>query len=223
MPSRVMTARYLYCRTTRTFFPWLCAPAASRPGNPWPQPAAGTARNLAGSKYCLIQYLVMGTSSRTAPDEPELATGSIETLQAATRVLTGVALRSVDVLDGAVTLPQLRMLAVLAELGRARSVQVARALGLEASTVTRLADRMVTAGHVTRGGEPGHRGVVTLELTASGQELVRQVAAWRAQELARILRQLPPASRAQLTTLLGQLVEAAGEGYGNISHTLVPV
>ena len=117
----------------------------------------------------------MGTSSRAAPDGPELAPGSIQTLQAATRVLTGVALRSVDVLHGAVTLPQLRMLAVLAELGRARSVQVARALGLEASTVTRLADRMVAAGHVARGSEPGHRGVVTLELTASGQELVRQV------------------------------------------------
>jgi DNA-binding MarR family transcriptional regulator len=165
----------------------------------------------------------MGTSSRAAPDEPELAPGTIETLQAATRVLTGVALRSVDILDGAVTLPQLRMLAVLAELGRARSVHVARALGLEASTVTRLADRMVAAGHVARGGEPGHRGVVTLELTASGQELVRQVAAWREQELARIFRQLPPASRAQVTTMLRQLVEAAGEGYGTISRSLVPV
>jgi len=134
-----------------------------------------------------------------------------------------VALRSVEILDGAVTLPQLRMLAVLGQLGRARSAHVARALGLEASTVTRLADRMVTAGHVARGSEPGHRGVVTLELTASGQELVRQVATWREQELTRILRQLPAASRSQLTTVLGQLVKAAGEGYGNISHTLVPV
>lgn len=165
----------------------------------------------------------MGTPSGPAPDEPELEPGTIETLQAATRVLTGVALRSVDVLEGAVTLPQLRMLAVLAQLGRTRSVQVARALGLEASTVTRLADRMVAAGHVARGGEPGHRGVVTLELTASGQDLVHRVAAWRQQELARILRQLPPDSRARVTILLRELVEAAGEGYGNISHALVPV
>jgi DNA-binding MarR family transcriptional regulator len=115
------------------------------------------------------------------------------------------------------------MLAVLGQLGRARSVQVARALGLEASTVTRLADRMVAAGHVVRGSEPGHRGVVTLELTASGQELIRQVATWREQELTRIMQKLPPKSRTQLTNVLHQLVEAAGEGYGNISHTLVPV
>ena len=88
----------------------------------------------------------MGSSSRAAQGGAELAPDTLGILQAATRVLAGVALRSLDVLDGAVTLPQFRMLAVLADLGRARSVLVARALGLEASTVTRLADRMVAAG-----------------------------------------------------------------------------
>jgi len=165
----------------------------------------------------------MAPSSRTHQVLPELAPETVEVLQAATRVLAGVALRSVDVLDGAVTLPQFRMLTVLADLGRARSVQVAQALGLEASTVTRLADRLVAAGHVTRGSEPGHRGVVTLGLTATGQDLVSQVAAWRHQELSRILQRLPPATRGQLTTALRQLVEAAGEGYGTIPRSLVPV
>lgn len=73
---------------------------------------------------------------RSAGRESLADPDSLEVMQAATRVLTGVALRSLDVLDGAVTLPQFRMLAVLADLGRARSIQVARALGLEASTVT---------------------------------------------------------------------------------------
>lgn len=165
----------------------------------------------------------METSSGPSRAEPELQPETVEVLQAATRVLAGVALRSLDVLDGAVTLPQFRMLAVLADLGRARSVHVARALGLEASTVTRLADRLVAAGHVTRGSEPGHRGVVTLELTATGQHLVSLVAAWRDQELARILQQIPSAKRVQVTGALRQLVEAAGEGYGLISRSLVPV
>jgi DNA-binding MarR family transcriptional regulator len=165
----------------------------------------------------------MGSGSREAQSGTELAPDTLETLQAATRVLAGVALRSVDVLDGAVTLPQFRMLAVLADLGRARSAQVARALGLDASTVTRLADRMVAAGYVSRGSEPGHRGVVTLELTATGKDLVDQVAAWREQELARIYRQLPPTGQAQLSRVLRQLVKAAGDGYGMISRGLVPV
>ena len=178
---------------------------------------------LAGYKYWSLQYLLVETSSSTSQVQPELAPGTAEVLQAATRVLAGVALRSLDVLDGAVTLPQFRMLAVLADLGRARSAQVARALGLDASTVTRLADRLAAAGHIARGREPGHRSVVTLELTATGQHLVSQAAAWREQELARILRQLPPAGRRQVTTALRQLVEAAGEGYGTISRGLVPV
>src|ERR1700761_2134044 len=48
---------------------------------------------------------------------PGLAPGAAEVLQAATRLLAGVALRSLDVLDAAVTLPQFRLLAVLADLG----------------------------------------------------------------------------------------------------------
>jgi DNA-binding MarR family transcriptional regulator len=160
---------------------------------------------------------------RSAGRESLADPDSLEVMQAATRVLTGVALRSLDVLDGAVTLPQFRMLTVLADLGRARSIQVARALGLEASTVTRLADRLVAAGHVVRGSEPGHRGVVTLELTSTGQLLVDRVVAWRQQELARMLALLPPADRVQLTAVLRQLIAVAGEGYGTISRSLVPV
>lgn len=151
-------------------------------------------------------------SSSAGPSE---LTEELEVLQIATRVLTGIALRSLDVLDGRVTLPQFRMLAALADLGQVRSVQVARALGTEASTVTRLADRLVAAGHVARGSEPGHRGVVTLALTGSGRRLVAHVEGWRRHELTRILDQLSPADQDQVTSSLRLLVEAAGAGYGS--------
>ena len=162
-------------------------------------------------------------ASQAQPDPAALDSATLATLQAATRVLAGVALRSLDVLDGAVTLPQFRMLAVLADLGRTRSVQVARALGLEASTVTRVADRLVAAGYIRRGREVGHRGVVTLELTSQGLNLVDEVAAWRAAELSRILGQLSRGAQAQITAVLAELVRAAGTGYGLISRSLVPV
>jgi len=147
----------------------------------------------------------------------------VEALQAATRVLAGVALRSLDGLDEAVTLPQFRVLAVLADLGRARSGQVARALGLQASTVTRLADRLVATGHITRGSDPSHRGVVTLALTRDGQDLVDQVQDWRHRELSRFLSSLTPADREAATRALRQLVAAAGEGYGPVRLRLVPL
>ena len=147
----------------------------------------------------------------------------VEVLQAATRVLAGVALRSLDVLDGMVSLPQFRVLAVLDDLGCARSTQVARALGLDGSTVTRLADRLVAAGYVIRGSDLGNRTVVTLELTDTGRDLVNQVARWRHQELTRILGRLESGERDRLTAVLRRLVEVARDGYGAISRAQVPL
>ena len=160
----------------------------------------------------------------SAEDEgTALAPGTAEVLQAATRVLAGVALRSLDVLDSAVTLPQFRLLAVLADLGPAPSGRAARALGLDPSTITRLADRMVAAGHVARGTDPQHRGVVTLQLTASGRDLVAAADAWRRRELARIMARLAPPERAAVTDALGLLVGAAGDDYGITANPPVPL
>jgi DNA-binding MarR family transcriptional regulator len=156
-------------------------------------------------------------------DGPALAARTAEVLQSATRVLAGVALRSLDVLDSAVTLPQFRLLAVLADLGPVPSGQAARALGLDPSTVTRLADRMVTAGHVARGTAPQHRGMVTLELTASGRDLVAAADAWRRHELARIMGRLTSPERAAVTDALGLLVGAAGDDYGIGAGRPVPL
>jgi DNA-binding MarR family transcriptional regulator len=147
----------------------------------------------------------------------------VEALQDATRVLAGVALRSLEVLDGAVSLPQFRVLAVLADLRQARSARVASALGLEASTVTRLVDRLVASGHVSREVDPSNRSAVTLDLTTRGQRLVADVAAWRKRELTRILHGLEPAERAMLTGALRMLVQAAGDGYGALPHNPVPL
>jgi DNA-binding MarR family transcriptional regulator len=158
-----------------------------------------------------------------AEDVPPLAPGALEVLQAATRVLAGVALRSLDVLDAAVTLPQFRLLAVLAGPEPVPSGQAARTLGLDPSTVTRLADRMVSAGHVTRGANPQHRGMVTLELTASGRDLVAAADAWRRHELARIMARLSCPEQAAVTEALGLLVAAAGEDYGVTASRPVPL
>jgi DNA-binding MarR family transcriptional regulator len=154
---------------------------------------------------------------------PELAPETADALQAATRILAGVALRSLEALDSAVTLPQFRLLAVLADLGPVPSGQAARTLGLDPSTVTRLADRMVAAGHVTRGTDARHRGVVALELTASGRELVAVADGWRHQELARIIGRLTPRQQDAVTAALALLVNAAGDDYGVTAHRPVPL
>ncbi|MHB1595993.1 MAG: MarR family winged helix-turn-helix transcriptional regulator [Streptosporangiaceae bacterium] len=165
------------------------------------------------------------TASREAGDWARASQSDPDTeiLQAVTRVLAGVALQSLEALGGQVSLAQFRLLAVLGDLGPTRSGRVARALGLEASTVTRLADRVVASGHVIRGTDPEHRGVVTLELTASGKRLVTEVAARRRHELDRMLSSLSPGDRRHVIGGMRLLVEAAGEGHGSAARNPVPL
>jgi DNA-binding MarR family transcriptional regulator len=144
---------------------------------------------------------------------PDCLADDVEVLQETTRMLAGIALRSLEVLNGAVTLPQFRVLATLAELGPVRSARAAAALGLEASTVTRLVSRLVEAGHVARNGDPTNRSAITIELTEAGRSLVTQVTAWRHRELERILLRLAPADRQALSRGLASLVRAGGGGY----------
>ena len=83
--------------------------------------------------------------------------------------------------------------------------------------------RLVAAGHVARGSDPRHRSVVTLELTPSGERLVSVVSGWRQRELSRIVATLPPAARSQLASILGELVTAAGDGYGLVAAPVIPL
>lgn len=147
----------------------------------------------------------------------------IEVLQEATRLLAGVALRSLDVLGGAVTLPQYRVLAVLADLGKVRSARVADALQIEASTVTRLVDRLEDAGHVRRERDPTNRSAITLHLTPTGMDLVNRVVTWRTGELGRLLSALSAAERTALAGSLTRLIDIAADQYGAIAVHRLPM
>jgi DNA-binding MarR family transcriptional regulator len=153
----------------------------------------------------------------------EQIANQVQILQEATRLLAGVALRSLDVLGGAVTLPQYRVLAVLADLGPVRSARVADALGLEPSTITRSIDRLASAGHVQRAADPVNRSAVTLRLTSTGRAVVSQVAAWREAELRRMLLPLEPGDRSAMTRALARMINEAGERYGAAAARKLPL
>ncbi|MFV9454371.1 MarR family winged helix-turn-helix transcriptional regulator [Rhodococcus sp. NM-2] len=131
----------------------------------------------------------------------------LRAFEVAIRDLVGVALRSIEGGDVEVTLPQLRLLMVLNEEGTVSSSQAARALGVAASTVTRLADRLLASGHLRRGADRSNRSVVTLESTARGRAVVEQVNARRQDELRRILDQLDPTERSDCAATLRRIHE----------------
>jgi DNA-binding MarR family transcriptional regulator len=123
--------------------------------------------------------------------------------EVATRDLVGLALRSVEALE--ISLSQFRLLLVLHEHGRSTSTKCAKALGVQGSSVTRLADRLHASGHLVRGADPGNRSVVTLELTDAGRRVVRQVRTRRRRELRRALDRLDPSERAACAAALDEL------------------
>lgn len=147
----------------------------------------------------------------------------VDAFQRATRDLIGVALHSLEVLDGEVSLPQFRMMLVLDELGETASSRVAAALGLNASSVTRLVDRLCASGHVARGTDARNRSMVTLALTEHGRDVVHKVLEWRHRELGRILSRLDTDERAATAAGLASFHRVVGEEYTADLHGPVPL
>jgi DNA-binding MarR family transcriptional regulator len=132
--------------------------------------------------------------SEYRPNQRSTSSDELAAFEVATRDLVGLALRSLDQLE--VSLPQFRLLLALQDLGRSSSVQVAQALGVVGSSVTRAADRLTVSGHVRRGADAANRSIVTLELTDAGRELVARVTESRRGELREVLDRLDPDERA---------------------------
>lgn len=155
------------------------------------------------AQTCAVQYF---HSARTGTgDVTKTQVDELVAFEMATRDLVGVALRSVE--HAEVSLRQFRLLAVLGESGRSTSTECAKALGVVGSSVTRLADRLHAAGYLVRGADPDNRSVVTLELTAQGRKVVRQVTARRRRDLSRMLDRIDSAERAACAAVLRTLHE----------------
>src|SRR5690348_10669687 len=97
----------------------------------------------------------------------------VDALLRSSRVLVSVAVRSLGAVTEDVTLPQFRALVVLAERGPQGAGALADALGVHASTLTRMCDRLVAKSLITRGTTSGSRREVELALSARGRRIVR--------------------------------------------------
>ena len=140
-------------------------------------------------------------------------------LEMLTRALIGITLQSLEALGGEVSLPQFRLLLAAAAAGRAPSSRLAVATGVPASSVTRLADRLVAHGLLARGTDARSRSIVTLEITGVGRELVERVVARRHELLAAVLARMAPQERtavaaaaARFTALAADAAERGASG-----------
>ncbi len=128
-----------------------------------------------------------------------------------TRALVGIALEAIHFADADVTLPQFRLLLALEGLGRVPSSRLAAHLGLAASAITRMADRLEHAGLLQRGTEQGNRCIVTVELTAAGHRLVAGALARRQARIAAVLDRMSQRDRDAMVRTAGQFARLSGD------------
>jgi DNA-binding MarR family transcriptional regulator len=138
-------------------------------------------------------------------------TDVVDAVLRASRVLVSVAARSLAAVDQDVTLPQYRALVVLASRGPQRPSELADALGVHPSTITRLCDRLVARRLVRRSESAVNRREVSISLAAKGRRLVDTVTERRLDEIRAVVADVPQRERAAMVRALNALGDAAAE------------
>ena len=134
-----------------------------------------------------------------------------EAIILASRAMVGIAVRSLSGAAYEVTLPQYRTLVVLSYGGQHRLADLANTLGVSPSTATRMCDRLVKKGLITRGRDALDRREVNIVVTAAGRQVVDDVIERRRSEVRQMLRSIPDDARPQLVQALQLLAVATGE------------
>jgi DNA-binding MarR family transcriptional regulator len=136
----------------------------------------------------------------------------VDAVLTASRVLVAVAAESLAAAERQdVSLPQYRVLVLVAARGPQRVADLAEALGVNPSTATRVCDRLHGKGLIHRRRPPGQRREVRISLSDAGARLVDEVTRRRRDGIARLLAAVPGEERAAVVHGLRTLAEAAAE------------
>lgn len=151
----------------------------------------------------------------TVPPAGRPRTGDVDAVTdavlTASRLLVAISARSIAAVEETVTLPQFRLLVVLESRGPLKLVRLAEHLGVNPSTATRMVDRLVTAGLITRQAHPTSRREQAVGLTSAGAAVVAEVTERRRTEIADVVERMPESTRNGLVAALTTFAEAGGE------------
>lgn len=163
----------------------------------------------------------MARTKRIAGTSASLLEEDVDAVMAAARVLVAVIVRSVTAVEGTVTLPQLRILMLVATRDPMNLGAVAAALGVHPSNASRACDRLVEAGLLERSDSPTDRRNLVLNLSPAGRVVVDSVTEVRRNALRDILKGMTADHRHGLTPGLLAFADAAGELSGHADLTTV--
>lgn len=160
-------------------------------------------------------------SRRRRADAGGPSADQIDSVLRASRAFVGIAAASIAAVDGDVTVPQLRVLVMVETKGPLNLAAVAAGLGVNPSNASRTCDRLTRAGLLARRESADDRRNITLSLTDAGRRLVNKMMKHRRTAIIRVLRDMDPDHREQLTTALDQFAAAAGEPLVDEADTLI--
>jgi DNA-binding MarR family transcriptional regulator len=140
---------------------------------------------------------------------------AVDAVLASSRALVAVSARSIAA-TGGVTLPQYRMLVVLAD-GSTNLTTLSAHLDVAASTALRMVDRLVSAGLVERTVRPDNRRETHLSLTTAGRRTVRTVTARRRRDITAIISGLDAGQRLALVEAMAAFARAADDLWPGIA------
>ena len=152
-----------------------------------------------------------GMNATRRPGTTDPSDDEIAAVMLAARAIVAITAQSVAALDDQVTLPQLRVLVMIASRGPLNLAAVAHGLDVHSSTATRVCDKLVAAGMLHRSDNPDDRRNLVLELTPDGHRLVDSMNRNRRTAIKDVLGRMPPGRRQGLPPKLRSFAEAAGE------------
>jgi DNA-binding MarR family transcriptional regulator len=129
----------------------------------------------------------------------------------ASRALLAVAVRSLAASEVDVTIVQYRTLVVLAGSAPLSLTKLATELGLQPSTASRLCDRLITKGLITRARSRTSGRSIEIALSPAGAKVVRDVLEARRIALTGILAKLTPEQQRTVREAFTLFAEASGE------------
>lgn len=129
----------------------------------------------------------------------------------ASRAMLAIVARTLAPVLEELSLPQFRVLVVLETAGPTRMGALAERLDVLPSTFSRMVDRLVLAGWVSRAPSSDSRREVIVTISGRGSELVRTVSAKRQAEIDRVLAAVPCAERERVAGAFSAFADAAGE------------
>ena len=134
----------------------------------------------------------------------------VDAILTMSRVIVAIAARSLGSDGEDISLPQFRGLVLLATQGPLRPADLAVALSVDPSTVTRLCDRLVAKKLISRRRDRADRREVRLHITAGGHRLLDAVTDLRRSEIAQIVERVPRRNHGELYLAFRLFGEAAG-------------